>query len=69
MVRAAAKNHAYVAIVTDPADYADVLNELELNAGGLSSRFPQAARGKSLRTYRGLRCSNIRLVCRDTGYR
>jgi phosphoribosylaminoimidazolecarboxamide formyltransferase/IMP cyclohydrolase len=28
MVRAAAKNHAHVAIVVDPADYADVLDEL-----------------------------------------
>ena len=31
MVRAAAKNHAHVAIVTDPADYADILAEIETN--------------------------------------
>src|SRR5512145_3351613 len=31
MVRAAAKNHAHVAIVTDPADYADVLAEMQTN--------------------------------------
>ncbi|MGC4026041.1 MAG: bifunctional phosphoribosylaminoimidazolecarboxamide formyltransferase/IMP cyclohydrolase [Mesorhizobium sp.] len=36
MVRASAKNHAYVAIVTDPEDYAAVLNALELNAGSLT---------------------------------
>src|SRR5690606_10367584 len=36
MVRASAKNHAYVAIVTDPEDYASVLNALEMNFGSLS---------------------------------
>src|SRR5947209_9813902 len=29
MVRSAAKNHAFVAIVTDPADYAELLTELD----------------------------------------
>ena len=33
MVRSAAKNHAHVAIVTDPADYAALLEELETNGG------------------------------------
>ena len=33
MVRSAAKNHAHVAIVTDPADYAELLAELDANAG------------------------------------
>ena len=36
MVRAAAKNHAHVAIVTDPADYADVLAEMQTNNGSVS---------------------------------
>jgi phosphoribosylaminoimidazolecarboxamide formyltransferase/IMP cyclohydrolase len=36
MVRSAAKNHAYVGIVTDPADYGVVLDELERNDGSLS---------------------------------
>ncbi|MDD2721470.1 MAG: bifunctional phosphoribosylaminoimidazolecarboxamide formyltransferase/IMP cyclohydrolase [Gallionella sp.] len=35
MVRAAAKNHAHVAIVTDPADYADVLAEMQTNGGAV----------------------------------
>jgi len=35
MVRSAAKNHAYVGIVTDPADYGVVLDELERNDGSL----------------------------------
>jgi phosphoribosylaminoimidazolecarboxamide formyltransferase/IMP cyclohydrolase len=33
MVRSAAKNHAHVAIVTDPADYAALLEELDANGG------------------------------------
>jgi phosphoribosylaminoimidazolecarboxamide formyltransferase/IMP cyclohydrolase len=34
MVRSAAKNHAFVAIATDPADYAAIIAELDANAGG-----------------------------------
>jgi phosphoribosylaminoimidazolecarboxamide formyltransferase/IMP cyclohydrolase len=37
MVRAAAKNHAGVAVVTDPADYAVVIAELERRGGSLSA--------------------------------
>ena len=33
MVRSAAKNHAYVAIATDPADYATIIAELDANGG------------------------------------
>jgi phosphoribosylaminoimidazolecarboxamide formyltransferase/IMP cyclohydrolase len=33
MVRSAAKNHAFVTIVTDPADYAELLTELDANDG------------------------------------
>jgi phosphoribosylaminoimidazolecarboxamide formyltransferase/IMP cyclohydrolase len=36
MVRSAAKNHAYVAAVVDPADYAAVSAELAANGGALS---------------------------------
>ena len=36
MVRAAAKNHAHVGVVTDPSDYASVLDELRAN-GALSA--------------------------------
>ena len=36
MVRSAAKNHAAVAIVTDPADYAELLAELDANGGATS---------------------------------
>jgi phosphoribosylaminoimidazolecarboxamide formyltransferase / IMP cyclohydrolase len=33
MVRSAAKNHAHVAIVTDPADYAKLVSELDAHGG------------------------------------
>jgi phosphoribosylaminoimidazolecarboxamide formyltransferase/IMP cyclohydrolase len=33
MVRSAAKNHAHVAVVTDPADYAVLLEQLDANGG------------------------------------
>ncbi|RIL00054.1 MAG: bifunctional phosphoribosylaminoimidazolecarboxamide formyltransferase/inosine monophosphate cyclohydrolase [Proteobacteria bacterium] len=35
MIRSAAKNHAHVAVLTDPADYAAVLAELDANGGAL----------------------------------
>ena len=39
MVRSAAKNHAYVAIVTDPSDYPELLRALEENDGTTSLTF------------------------------
>ena len=47
MVRASAKNHAYVAVVTDPDDYAAVLNALEMNFGSLSLEFRQKLAAKA----------------------
>ena len=41
MIRAAAKNHAFVAVVTDPEDYAPLLAEMEAHAGGTSMPFRQ----------------------------
>src|SRR5690606_1542693 len=38
MLRAAAKNFAHVAVATDPAQYAGLLQELEANGGALSLR-------------------------------
>ncbi len=37
MVRSAAKNHAHVAVMTDPADYPELLDELDANAGSTSA--------------------------------
>ncbi|MFQ5586532.1 MAG: bifunctional phosphoribosylaminoimidazolecarboxamide formyltransferase/IMP cyclohydrolase [Thermodesulfobacteriota bacterium] len=36
MLRAAAKNHRDVAVVTEPADYGEILEEMRLNDGALS---------------------------------
>ncbi len=49
LVRAAAKNHAHVAIVTDPADYADVLAEIQTHGGAVSdaTRFDLAKKAFS----------------------
>ena len=47
MVRAASKNHAYVATVIDPEDYAAVLNALEMNIGSLSLEFRKKLAAKA----------------------
>lgn len=47
MVRASAKNHAYVAIVTDPEDYASVLNALDMNFGSMSLEFRKKLAAKA----------------------
>ena len=38
MLRAAAKNHAHVAVLTDPADYAGVLAEIDAGGTSLDTR-------------------------------
>ncbi|MFO1185499.1 MAG: bifunctional phosphoribosylaminoimidazolecarboxamide formyltransferase/IMP cyclohydrolase [Bauldia sp.] len=45
MIRAAAKNHAYVAVVVDPADYASVL--AALGEGGISREARRSLAGKA----------------------
>ena len=47
MIRAAAKNHAYVAVVTDPGDYAAVLERARQNVGALSLEFRQKLAAKA----------------------
>jgi len=47
MVRSAAKNHAYVTIVTDPADYPELLAELEANGGSTSLEFRKRMAAKA----------------------
>ncbi|MFA6014308.1 MAG: bifunctional phosphoribosylaminoimidazolecarboxamide formyltransferase/IMP cyclohydrolase [Gallionellaceae bacterium] len=49
MVRSAAKNHAHVAIVTDPSDYTDVLAEMQTNSAAVSdiTRFALAKKAFS----------------------
>jgi phosphoribosylaminoimidazolecarboxamide formyltransferase/IMP cyclohydrolase len=38
MVRSSAKNHAFVTIVTDPADYAKVVEEMKANGGAVTDK-------------------------------
>ncbi|WP_269931987.1 bifunctional phosphoribosylaminoimidazolecarboxamide formyltransferase/IMP cyclohydrolase [Aminobacter sp. HY435] len=47
MVRASAKNHAYVAIVTDPADYKNVLDSIVANNGCLTYEFRKKLAAKA----------------------
>jgi len=41
MIRAAAKNHGFVTVVTDPEDYAALLSELDANGGATTYAFRQ----------------------------
>jgi len=47
MIRSAAKNHAYVTIVTDPADYPVLLEELAGNDGATTLEFRKAMAAKA----------------------
>jgi phosphoribosylaminoimidazolecarboxamide formyltransferase/IMP cyclohydrolase len=47
MVRSSAKNHAFVTIVTDPADYDELLEELDRNQGSISLDFRKRMAAKA----------------------
>ncbi|PKB14158.1 IMP cyclohydrolase /phosphoribosylaminoimidazolecarboxamide formyltransferase [Novosphingobium kunmingense] len=47
MVRSAAKNHAFVAIVTDPSDYATLLGELDQTDGATTLAFRRLLAAKA----------------------
>ncbi|MEL6738002.1 MAG: bifunctional phosphoribosylaminoimidazolecarboxamide formyltransferase/IMP cyclohydrolase, partial [Pseudomonadota bacterium] len=47
MVRSAAKNHGFVTILTDPADYATLIEELEAHDGATSQAFRIRMAGKA----------------------
>ena len=47
MIRAGAKNHAYVSVVVEPSDYAAVLVELEANDGSTALAFRQRLAAKA----------------------
>ncbi|WP_028747244.1 bifunctional phosphoribosylaminoimidazolecarboxamide formyltransferase/IMP cyclohydrolase [Rhizobium mesoamericanum] len=47
MIRASAKNHAYVTILTDPADYSELLEQIALNAGQTAYAFRQRMAAKA----------------------
>ncbi len=46
MLRSAAKNHASVTVVCDPADYAEVLRDMEENGGSTTLRLRERLAGK-----------------------
>ena len=60
MLRAAAKNHAWVTVVVDAGDYAAVLEELR-TAGAVAPRHPVPPRGPGVRAHRALRRRDRRL--------
>ncbi|MEK7246411.1 MAG: bifunctional phosphoribosylaminoimidazolecarboxamide formyltransferase/IMP cyclohydrolase, partial [Pseudomonadota bacterium] len=39
LIRAAAKNHAFVTVLVDPADYAEAMNEMQANDGATTPEF------------------------------
>jgi len=47
MIRASAKNHAYVTILTDPEDYPDLLEQLAADAGQTAYAFRQRMAAKA----------------------
>jgi len=47
MIRAAAKNHAHVAVVTDPSDYDAVIAALDANAGALPADLRRSLAAKA----------------------
>jgi len=50
MIRAAAKNYKYVAVVTDPADYPAIIEELDTHDGALSLETRARLMGKAFNT-------------------
>lgn len=47
MVRSAAKNHGFVTIVTDPADYAPLVEQMDANGGATTQAFRTRMAGKA----------------------
>ena len=64
MIRAAAKNHADVTVVVEPADYAAVLAELAAHGGTTTLDAAQEARRQGLCAHRRLRRGDLQLVRR-----
>ena len=47
LIRAAAKNHAFVSVVVDPADYGQVIEEMTANGGATTKDFKRQLAGKA----------------------
>ena len=63
MIRAAAKNHADVAVVVEPEDYARAARRTRHARRGDHLGAPQKARRQGLCPHRELRCGDLQLVC------
>jgi phosphoribosylaminoimidazolecarboxamide formyltransferase / IMP cyclohydrolase len=66
LIRAAAKNHRHVAVVTDPADYPAILSELEATKGSLSPKTTLNLARKAFcltHRYDGAICEYLEEVC------
>ena len=64
MIRAAAKNHGFVTMITDPDDYTELLQELQTNNNHTTLEFPQTTCAKGICQNRELRHRNIKLAGR-----
>ena len=62
MVRAAAKNHAFVTIVTDAAQYAPLLEELDANDNTVGDDTRRAVRHRRVREHGRVRRADRRVV-------
>ena len=62
MVRAAAKNHAFVAVVTDPADYAGILAKMKAGRRRARAGRSLRARGQGLQPHRRVRRHDLQLA-------
>ena len=65
LIRAAAKNHDAVTVVTDPADYDRVLAELAAGGGTVGARIAPRTCAQGVRVDRDLRCRDSRMDGRD----
>ena len=54
LIRASAKNHDFVTVVVDPADYASVLAEMTANKGATSLGLRKKLGAELIQTVRGL---------------
>ena len=67
LIRAAAKNHAGVTVVVEPADYEQVLQRNARKLGSHDAQFAQETRRQGLRPHRRLRRRDQQLVRGETG--
>ena len=64
MIRAGAKNHGYVTVVTDPADYDGGARRRSVRARRTDLALRRQLAAARLCPHGGLRCGGVELVCR-----